>query len=59
MKEFIMSEYFESVALLSKYISTRRIPKRKIISVFHNGRKYVLIYYTTIKKEEKFNKSAE
>lgn len=50
-KEFIMVEFFTSPALVSKYITTRKIPKRKILSLVYNGAKYVLFYYTTIKKE--------
>lgn len=56
MKEFIVVEFFTSPALLCKYITTRKIPKRKILSVVYNGNKYVLFYYTTIHKEEKCNK---
>lgn len=51
IKEFVMVEFFTSPALVSKYIITRRIPKRKILSLVYNGKKYVLFYYTTIKKE--------
>lgn len=51
IKEFVMVEFFSSPALVSKYITTRKIPKRKILSLVYNGKKYVLFYYTTIKKE--------
>ena len=56
MKEFIMVEFFNSPAAVSKYITTRKIPKRKILSLVYNGEKYVLFYYTTIRKEEKHRK---
>ena len=56
MKEFIMVEFFKSPALLCRYITTRKISKRKILSVVYNGEKYVLFYYTTIRKEEKYNR---
>lgn len=55
MKEFIMVEFFKSPALLCRYITTRKISKRKILSVVYNGKQYVLFYYTTIRKEEKYN----
>lgn len=57
MKEFIMVEGFKSPALLCRYITTRKIPRRKILSINYNGDKYVLFYYTTIKKEEKANEN--
>ena len=53
MKEFLMTEFFSSPAAVTKYISTRKIPKRKILSLIHNGEKYVLFYYTTMRKYEK------
>lgn len=56
MKEFIMCEFFKSPAMVSKHITIRKIPKRKILSLVHNGEEYVLFYYTTIRKEEKHNK---
>ena len=55
MKEFIMVEFFKSPALLCRYISIRKISKRKILSVVYNDNQYVLFYYTTIRKEEKYN----
>lgn len=55
MKEFIMVEGFSSPALVCKYIRVRKIPKRKILSLVYNGEKYVLFYYTTIRKEEQRN----
>ena len=55
MKEFIMVEFFKSPALVSKYITTHKIPKRKILQLVYNGKQYVLFYYTTIRKEEKYN----
>lgn len=54
MSEFIMTEFFTSPASLTKYITTHKIPKRKILSILHNGDKYVLFYYTTIRKEDKY-----
>lgn len=51
IKEFVMVEFFPTSAFVSKYITTRRIPKRKILSLVYNGKYYVLFYYTTIKKE--------
>ena len=56
MKEFIMVEFFKSPALVSKYITVHKIPKRKILSLVYNGKQYVLFYYTTIRKEEKYNR---
>ena len=56
MKEFLMVEFFKSPARVCKYITTRKIPKRKILSLVYNGEKYVLFYYTTIRKEEKCNR---
>ena len=53
MKKFLMTEFFSSPASVAKYISTRKIPKRKILSLVHNGEKYVLFYYTTLRKYEK------
>ena len=53
MKEFIMTEFFSSPAAVTKYITTRKIPKRKIMSLIHDGEKYVLFYYTTTRKYEK------
>ena len=55
MKEFIMVEFFNSPALVCKYITSRKIPKRKIMQLVYNGKQYVLFYYTTIRKEEKYN----
>ena len=55
MKEFIMIEGFKNPALLAKYIKTRKIPKRKILHIVHNGHKYLLFFYTTVRKEEKRN----
>lgn len=52
-KKFIMTEFFKSPALLCKYITTRKISKRKILSVIYNGNQYVLFYYTTLRKEER------
>lgn len=54
MAKFIMTEFFQSPALLTRYISTHKIPKRKILSIVHNGEKYVLFYYTTVRKEDKY-----
>lgn len=54
--EFVMTEFFKSPALLTRYITTHKIPKRKILSIVHNGEKYVLFYYTTIRKEDKYNR---
>lgn len=54
MHKFIMTEFFKSPALLTKYITTHKIPKRKILSIVHNGDKYVLFYYTTMRKENKY-----
>ena len=56
MKEFIMVEAFNSPALLCRYITTRKISKKKILSIVYNGKKYVLFYYTTMRKEEKGNR---
>lgn len=56
MKEFIMTEFFKSPISVSKYITTHKIPKRKILSLVHNGKEYVLFYYTTLKKEDKRDK---
>lgn len=53
MKEFIMTEFFSSPAAVTKYITTRKIPKRKILSLVFNGEKYVLFYYTTMRRYEK------
>ena len=53
MQEFIMVEFFKSPAMACKYITTRKIPKRKILSLVYNGEEYVLFYYTTIRKEER------
>ena len=55
MKEFIMVEFFNSPALVCKYITSRKIHKRKILQLVYNGKQYVLFYYTTIRKEEKYN----
>lgn len=55
MKEFIMVEFFKSPALLCRYITTRKISKKKILQLVYNGKQYVLFYYTTIRKEEKYN----
>ncbi len=55
MKEFIMVEFFKSPALVSKYITVHKIPKRKILSLVYNGKEYVLFYYTSMRKEEKYN----
>lgn len=56
MKEFIMVDFFKSPALLCRYITTRKISKRKILSVVYNDNQYVLFYYTTIRSEEKYNR---
>lgn len=56
MKEFLMVEFFNSPALVTKYITMRKIPKRKILSLVHDGKKYVLFYYTTMRKEERENR---
>ena len=56
MKEFIMVEFFNSPASVSKYIATHKISKRKILSLVYNGDKYVLFYYTTMRKEDKHRK---
>jgi hypothetical protein len=56
VKKFIMVEFFSSPASVSKYITTHKISKRKILSLVYNGEKYVLFYYTTIKKENKYRK---
>ena len=56
MHEFIYTEFFRSAALLTRYITTHKIPKRKILSIIHDGEKYALFYYTTIKKEDKYMK---
>ena len=56
MKEFLMTEFFSSPAAVAKYITTRKIPKRKILSLVHNGEKYVLFYYTTMRKEKRNNR---
>lgn len=53
MKEFIKVEFFNNPALVCKHITTHKIPKRKILSLVYDGEKYVLFYYTTIRKEEK------
>lgn len=53
MKEFLMTEFFNSPAAVTKYITTRKIPKRKILSLVHNGEKYALFYYTTMRRYEK------
>ena len=58
-KEFLMVEFFNNPSLVTKYITTRKIPKRKILSLVYNSSKYLLFYYTTIHKEEKYNKSKE
>lgn len=56
MKEFIMSESFKSRAEISKYITTRKIKQKKILSIVHDGKSYVLFYYTTIRNEEKYRR---
>ena len=48
-----MVEAFNSPAAVTRYISRRKIRKRKILSLVHNGDKYVLFYYTTIRREDK------
>lgn len=55
MKKFIMVEFFKSPALLCRYITTHKISKKKILQLVYNGKQYVLFYYTTIRKEEKYN----
>ena len=55
MKEFIMVEFFKSPALVGKYITTHKIPKRKILQLIYSDEQYILFYYTTIRKEEKYN----
>ena len=55
MKEFIMIEGFRNPAQLGKYVTTRKLPKRKILQIVHNGHKYLLFFYTTVRKEEKRN----
>lgn len=55
-KEFIMVEFFKSPALLCKYITTQKIPKRKILSIVYNNNQYVLFFYTTLRKQEVFKK---
>lgn len=52
MKEFINVEFFKSPALVCRYITTHKIPKRKILSLVHNGKYYALFYYTTLRKED-------
>ena len=59
MNEFIMVEFFNSPALMCRYLTTRKIPKRKVLSVVYNDKGYVLFYYTTMRKEEKYNKRYE
>ena len=59
MKEFIMVRVFNSPALMCRYLTIRKIPKRKVLSVVYNGKQYVLFYYTTIRKEEKYSKRYE
>lgn len=54
MKEFIMVEFFRSPASVTKYIATHKIRKRKILSLIYNGEVYVLFYYSTIRKEDKY-----
>ena len=56
MKKIIMVEFFNSPALVSRYITTHKISKKKILSLVYNGKKYVLFYYTTMYKEEKYNR---
>ena len=56
MKEFLMVEFFNNPASVTKYITMRKIPKRKILSLVHDGEKYVLFYYTTMRKYEKKTK---
>lgn len=56
MKKFIMTGYFKSPASVCKYIATHKISKRNILSLVYNGEKYVLFYYTTMRKEEKYRK---
>lgn len=52
MKEFLMSESFKSRAEIQKYITTHKIKRKKILSIVHDGKSYVLFYYTAIRKEE-------
>lgn len=56
MAKFVMTEFFKSPASLTRYITTHKIPKRKILSIVYNGEKYVLFYYTTVRKEDKYNR---
>ena len=58
-RKLLMVEFFESPAKLSRYITTRKIPKRRILQIVHNRSKYLLFYYTTLKKEEKYNRKYE
>ena len=51
-KEFIMVETFAHPASVVKYLTTREIPRSKILSLVHDGERYVLFYYTTIHKED-------
>ena len=59
MKEFIRVEVFKNPALVCRYIKTHKIPKRKILSLIYSGEGYVLFYYTTIRKEEKYNQKKD
>ena len=56
MKEFLMSESFKSRAEIQKYITTHKIRQKKILSIVYDGKSYVLFYYTTIRKEEKYRR---
>lgn len=49
-----MVGFFENPASITKYITKHKIPKRKVLSIIHNGKEYVLFYYTTIRKEDKY-----
>ena len=54
--KFLIVEFFKSPADVTRYITIRKIPKRKIVSLVYNGELYLLFYYTTLRKEEKCNK---
>lgn len=49
-----MVETFNTPALVCRFITAHKIPKREILSLIYKDGKYVLFYYTTIQKEDKY-----
>ena len=53
-KKTCFVNFFKSPAAVSKYITTHKIQKRNILSLFYNGESYALFYFSKLRKEIKF-----